>query len=435
MRAGGRLAAAIDVLDDILVRHRTAPYALAEWAKAHRFAGSGDRSAIGTLVYDALRRRRSIASRMGEETGRALALGAAADAFTVTPEEVIGYCTGEVHAPAVLSDRETHGVRATAADLPKDADGAAADVPAWLWPSFIATFGDAALSEGQALAMRAPVDLRANTLKAPRDRAAAGLADIGAVPTAISPVGLRIQHPKGLGRIPHIEADPLFVKGYIEIQDEGSQIAALIAAAAMEKPGQVLDLCAGGGGKTLAIAATMQNRGQIFAYDTDRLRLAPIHGRLKRAGVRNVQVMAAKPEALAELNSKMDLVIVDAPCSGSGTWRRRPDAKWRLTQEQVEKRQEEQASVLTDAVVALKPGGRLVYITCSFIAAENEGAIDKCLSAHPEMSAVPAGPLWLTAFGDVPFPQHAKPASLLLTPATTHTDGFFIAVLEKRKLG
>src|SRR5205823_7939796 len=203
------------------------------------------------------------------------------------------------------------------------------DYPEWLDAALARVFGDERAPEGAALASRAPLDLRVNALKGGRETAASALADLAPVPTHWSPIGLRIVLAAD-AKSPAIHAEPAFIKGLIEIQDEGSQLAALLAGA---KPGeQVLDLCAGAGGKTLALAAAMDNKGQLYATDDDKRRLAPIHDRLTRSGARNVQVRTPKSVGtqIDDLQGRMDLVLIDAPCTGTGSWRRNPDAKWRV---------------------------------------------------------------------------------------------------------
>jgi 16S rRNA (cytosine967-C5)-methyltransferase len=196
---------------------------------------------------------------------------------------------------------------------------------------------------------------------------------------------------------------------------------------------QVIDLCAGAGGKTLGLAAAMQNTGQLYAYDSDRLRLRPIFERLKRAGVRNAQVLEACNEsALQPLEGKMDLVVIDAPCTGSGVWRRRPDAKWRLKPEMLETRLAEQRAVLDQGAALVKPGGRLAYITCSILPPENRGQVDAFLERHPEFKILPWWELWRAAIGTEPLPSaDGLDDTLLMTPRSHGTDGFFVAVLER----
>jgi 16S rRNA (cytosine967-C5)-methyltransferase len=302
------------------------------------------------------------------------------------------------------------------------------DIPEWLAPRLEAAFGDRAAEEGAGLAGRAPLDLRVNTLKTGRDQVARALEKYGARPTALSPVGLRIALAEGPARPPDVEAHALHGRGRFEVQDEGSQVAALMAGA---RPGmQVVDYCAGAGGKTLALAATMENRGQIHAHDSEARRLRPIFERLRRAGARNVQVLSGE-EGLEALTARSDLVLVDAPCTGSGVWRRRPDAKWRLKPEALEERRREQARILARAAPLVRPGGRLVYVTCSVLPAENSEQIAGFVAEHPDFTLIPWDKVWGETLGTDPPASAADGDGLLLTPARHATDGFFIAVLGR----
>jgi 16S rRNA (cytosine967-C5)-methyltransferase len=231
------------------------------------------------------------------------------------------------------------------------------------------------------------------------------------------------------GRHPNVQAEPAFRKGRFEIQDEGSQLAASLAGAS---PGmQVLDYCAGAGGKTLAMAAAMDNRGQLFAFDAGKQRLAPIFERLRRAGTRNVQAFA-DPARLEALEGQCDLVLVDAPCTGSGTWRRRPDAKWRLTERQLEMRQAEQAGILAKASRFVKPGGRLAYVTCSVFPAENSDRVAAFLEENPGFAAEDHAALWKARFPDGEgLARVDRQGGIVMTPARTGTDGFFVALLRR----
>jgi 16S rRNA (cytosine967-C5)-methyltransferase len=282
--------------------------------------------------------------------------------------------------------------------------------------------------ELQALAARAPLDIRVNTLKCTRREAQHAVPHLGAIETPHSPFGLRIR-PGEDGRGPPLHAEPEFSRGWFEIQDEGSQLAALLAGA---QPGeQVVDLCAGAGGKTLALAALMANGGQIYATDSDARRLAPIHDRLARAGVRNVQVRTprGRTDPVADLDGKADLVLVDAPCTGSGTWRRNPDAKWRLRPGSLETRLKEQAAALDRAARLVRPGGRIAYVTCSVLPEENDGAIAAALGRHPSLEAAPhetARRLSAALAGAVRETVHG----LQMTPLRTGTDGFYVAALR-----
>jgi 16S rRNA (cytosine967-C5)-methyltransferase len=413
----------------VLERHRPAAVSLADWGKAHRFAGSGDRAAIGNLVYDALRRRRSLAARMQTDTPRALALAAAGGALALTPAAVIASADGSPYALAPLSEAERQGL--LRADLGAVPAGVAGDIPDWLEPSFARAFAAGVASEGAALARRAPVDLRVNTLKADRDKVLKALARYASQSTQYSPIGVRLPPREGPQRPANVEADVGHARGWYEVQDEGSQLAALLADATPRQ--QVLDICAGAGGKTLAFAAAMRNTGQVYAFDDDAQRLRPIIERLKRAGVRNAQVLPAGDHAaLARLGARFDLVFIDAPCTGSGAWRRRPDAKWRLRPQSLAQRQGEQQALLLAAADYVRPGGRLAYVTCSVLPEENGDQIAWFLSNRPEFTLTPWRQAWARIVGvNAPASADGGDDALLLTPAQHGTDGFFIASMRR----
>ena len=427
MRLPGRLSAAIEVLADIETRHRPVAEALKAWGLNNRFAGAGDRAAIGNLVYDALRKRASHAWAMGSDAPRALVLAVAVFDWGTTPEELNDLFAADAHAPEVLSADEVRRLSAT--DPLEDApEHVRADLPEWAVPSLKQSLGAFWREEGRAMAGRPALDLRVNTLKADRDRVLKALERVHATATDISPVGVRIAAGDRDSRTPNVQADEGYLKGWFEVQDQGSQIVALLAGATSGE--QVLDLCAGAGGKTLAMAAAMRNSGQIFAYDSDRHRLAPIYDRLKRNGVRNVQVRAPAPGALDDLAGRMDRVVIDAPCSGSGTWRRRPDAKWKLTVEQVAQRAGEQAAILEEGTRYVKPGGTLVYITCSMLHDENGAQMAAFRDVHPEFEVVNLAPAVEAMAGTDRV--HLGKDGVLLTPLRTGTDGFFISALRRR---
>jgi 16S rRNA (cytosine967-C5)-methyltransferase len=430
MTPAARASAAIEILADIEARKRPAAEALKDWGVSHRFAGSGDRAAIGNLVFDVLRTRASAAYAMGDGSPRALVLRTLVTGWGMTPDDVTKLAGGSGHAPEPLSEAELAGLsRELAADAPAHVRG---DYPEWLAPEFERAFGARAAEQGAALARRAPVDLRANTLKADRDKVLKALRRFEPQPTPHSPAGVRIEQAPGPGKSPHVEAEPGHGKGWYEVQDEGSQLATLLSGARPRQ--QVMDLCAGAGGKTLALAALMENSGQLYAYDSDRMRLRPIFERLKRAGVRNVQVLpAGDREALEKLAGKMDVVLIDAPCTGSGVWRRRPDAKWRLSPQMLEARLEEQRTVLDEGAALVKPGGRLAYITCSVLPPENRDQVDAFLARHPDFKLAPWPELWKGALPQSPAPASADGSAetLQMTPLRHGTDGFFVAVLGR----
>jgi 16S rRNA (cytosine967-C5)-methyltransferase len=430
MTPAARLSAAIEVFADIEARRRPAAQALKDWGLAHRFAGSGDRAAIAGLVYDALRRKASCAWIMGADSPRAVLIGMLARERGLDPQAIAKLCDGARFAPAPLTDDEHARLRAASLDgAPAHVLG---DYPEWLDANFAASFGDDRAEEGAALAARAPLDLRVNTLKATREQAAEELAEYGAQPARWSPWGLRIVVPPE-AKSPAIHAEPAFLKGHVEIQDEGSQLAAWLAAA---KPGeQAIDLCAGAGGKTLALAAAMDNHGQIYATDTDKRRLAPIHDRLARAGVHTVQVITPRGDKDVTADLKpADLVLIDAPCTGTGAWRRNPDAKWRVRPGALAERLKDQAEALDRAATLVKPGGRIVYVTCSVLGDENGAQVRAFRQRHAAFSLVPPAEV-IGALGERAFLFRRavvmSDEGLLMTPRRTDTDGFFVSVLRR----
>ena len=436
MRDGGRISAAIGVLEHIEERHLTVRRALKAWGDDARYAGSKDRAFVSGLVLDGLRMHRSLAWAMGAETDRARVLGALRFSWNWSLDR-IAEAAADPHGPGELTQDER---TALGPDSFSD-DGAPAavsgDYPDWLDEALTRAYGETRAEVGVALAERAPVDLRVNTLKTDMPRALKALQPLGAEPVGELANGLRIAAPAAAERAVAIEVAPEFAKGWFEVQDLGSQIAASAAGDIRGK--QVLDFCAGGGGKTLALAAAMANKGQLYAYDSDARRLTDTVTRSQRAGVRNLQIRSPiRPGALDGLDEKMDLVFVDAPCTGSGTWRRHPDAKWRLTPAQLEKRMAEQDAVLTGAAAFVKPGGRMVYVTCSLLMEENEDRIAAFLAGRPDfiqvstINAITASGQ-ATTEGLASLTDHATAeGALRLSPLTAGTDGFFVAVLERR---
>ena len=431
MTPGARLAAAIEVVAEIEARRRPAADALKDWGLSHRFAGSGDRAAIAGLVYDALRRRASSAYVMDDAAPRAVLIGMLRLERKLDAAAIARLADGARYAPAPLTDAER--ARLEAASLDGAPPAIAGDYPPWLDPHLARVFGDERAAEGAALSSRAPLDLRVNALKGERDKAAEALAELAPQPTRWSPLGLRIALAAD-AKSPAIHAEPAFIKGLVEVQDEGSQLAALLAAA---KPGeQVVDLCAGAGGKTLALAAAMENRGQLYATDLDKRRLAPIHARLERAGVHNVQVRTPKSvgNELTDLAARADLVLIDAPCTGTGAWRRNPDAKWRVRPGALELRVKEQAEALERAAALVKPGGRIAYVTCSVLAEENGDQVQGFLARHPGFAVTPPAEV-ANALGERGYLFRRavlmSEEGLLMTPRRTDTDGFFVSVIVR----
>jgi len=368
---------------------------------------------------------------MGADTPRAFVLGMFRRERGLDTEAIARLADGSKYAPEALNEDER--ARLEASDMSNAPAYVAGDYPEWLDPHLVRVFGEERAEEGAALASRAPLDLRANLLKSEREAAGNMLADIHPEPTRWSPWGLRIRL-SAEAKNPSIHAEPAFLKGLVEVQDEGSQLAALLSAA---QPGeQVIDLCAGAGGKTLAMAAMMQNKGQIFATDDDKRRLAPIHERLKRSGARNVQVRTPKSigDEISDLAGRMDLVLIDAPCTGIGAWRRNPDAKWRVRPGALEQRQKEQVEILDRAVPLVKAGGRIAYITCSVLEEENDAQARGFLARHADF-AVQAPAEVIKSLGEraFMFGKAARESALgtLMTPRSTDTDGFYVSVMRR----
>ncbi len=437
MKTAGRLTAAIEILTDFNARRVPLKTAMADWARGNRYAGAKDRAWISGLCLDALRKKNSLSAAMGDDSPRALALGAIRFLWRMPIEELGEVAAEEPHGAGALSDDECVRLSAETKMAPgQTAPHISGDFPEWLTPHITRAFGDEAAAIMSAFAARADVDLRLNTLKADPEKSLKALKTVKGEAIPILTTAARINAPDPAERAPAVTVIPAYNKGWLEVQDLGSQIAA--AAAGAVKGAQVMDYCAGGGGKTLALAALMENTGQLYAYDKDARRLKPLFHRAKRAGVRNLQIRSpAGGEGLDDLEGKMDVVFVDAPCSGAGTWRRHPDTKWRLTEAQLTRRMDEQDKVLGEAARYSKPGGSLVWVTCSFLKEENEDRLGAFLADHSDfsMSSVIeqiAASGTLTDEGRDALSSCVTPdGALRLTPDKIRADGFFVAVLTK----
>ncbi|MEO0551140.1 MAG: RsmB/NOP family class I SAM-dependent RNA methyltransferase [Pseudomonadota bacterium] len=434
MRNGGRIAAAIDVLSDVIGRYQPVKVAARDWGKRARYAGSKDRAWVSGLVLDALRKRNSIAHAMGDDSPRGLILGALAHAWKWDIRK-IDDAMDEQHAPSKLTLQERERL-VMAPDVTAEVH-ISGDFPEWLTPHMQRAFGEMSAIEGQAMAVRADVDLRVNTLKVDTEKASAPLRSANAQPSRLLKHAFHIPARDPSQREASLESIPAYSKGWVEVQDAGSQIAA--AAANVKAGEQVLDYCSGGGGKTLALAAAMGGKGQVFAYDIDGRRLSAIIPRLKRSGAHNVQLVHPRePEQLEALKGQMDCVFVDAPCTGTGTWRRRPDTKWRVKPGSLQTRISQQNEVLEKASEFVKPGGRLLYATCSFLVEEDEDRVDAFLAGHADFTqedavqyAGESGLLTEEGISVIKVGQGPS-GSVRLTPKSAGTDGFFFAMLRRK---
>ncbi len=426
MRLSGRISAAIEILEDFETRRVPLKTAIADWSRVNRYAGAKDRAFISGLVLDVLRRRKALAAAMNDASARAGVLGALRFLWNIGAVE-LSEAAVEEHGPGALGESEETALKTGA--FPKSGD-----YPDWLAPQIARVFGERADEVMAAFCERADIDLRLNTLKTAPEKALAALKTVRAEAVPLLTTAARIAAPDPSEKAPGVTVIPAFNKGWVEVQDLGSQIAA--SAAGAIKGAQVLDYCAGGGGKTLALAALMENTGQLYAYDRDPRRLKPLFHRAKRAGVRNLQIRSpAGGEGLEDIEGKMDVVFVDAPCTGAGTWRRHPDTKWRLTEKQLETRISEQDAVLKEAARYVKPGGRLVWVTCSFLMEENEDRLASFLASHenftraPALDAMKASGL-LTEEGEAALRSCVtQEGAIRLTPDKIRSDGFFTAVL------
>ncbi len=427
MTPAARIAAAIDLVAAIEDSPARPADAVAnDFFRSRRFIGSGDRRAVSDRVWAVLRARRRLGWWIAPSIATPRLLVAASlllEGWTLSG--VRGAYSGGQFAASGLERPENNVLEKIAGhslDHPSMPDAVRMEVPDWVLPRLVARFGASLPAEMAALAKPAPLDIRANALKGDRAQARAALAEEGwdAQPTAFSPWGLRID-----GRRP-VTTGPAFMSGLIEIQDEGSQLVAVLTGA---EPGmRVVDWCAGAGGKTLALAAMMQNRGQIIACDVSAPRLEGAVRRLRRAGVHNVErhLTQSGDKWLKRRAGTFDRVLVDAPCTGTGTWRRNPDARLRLTERDLAELVPKQAGILDIAQSLVRKGGRLVYATCSLLEEENEAQVSGFLSRNPDFTVVP---LWRAWSLDSPVPNGGD--FLSLTPARHGTDGFFAAVLER----
>lgn len=407
MTPGSRLAAAAEILTEIFTAKAAADRTIGGWGKAHRFAGSKDRAAIAERVYTVLRRRNECAYTMNAETPRALVLGSLAAIDELDVERIDALCTDGPHALGAMSVAEREQL-ATRRALPPDQPWIALNYPAWLHDQFRAAFGSDLETEVAALNARAPLDLRVNTLCARRDDMLRELESeaFQASPCPHAAQGIRL----AAGTDAKVSSIAAYLAGRIEIQDEGSQLAVAMADA---KPGDtVVDLAAGAGGKSLALAAAMENRGRVLACDIEPIRLRKMEPRVIRAGATIIDIVGDPYGGAIStaVGDGADIVFVDAPCSSTGTWRRNPESKWTLDEARLANFRAAQTKLLDRAVQLAKPGGRIVYVVCSLLPSEGVEQIEHFVARNPAWHLT---------------------KSTRLTPARDDTDGFFAAVLER----
>ena len=429
MTPAARLAAAIELLTEINEHPRRPADAVAnDFFRARRFIGSGDRRAVSDRAWRVLRSRRRLGwwlDRAGTAPTPRMLVAASLLLEGWTAEGVKQSYSGGQYGPAPLLQPEATAVRALDGHTlhhPDMPEAVAAEVPDWVLPHLQSRFGDRLQTEMDAALDPAPLDLRVNLLRGTRDDAQAALLAEGlqTTPTPLSPWGLRIDGRRA------VTSGPAFQTGLVEIQDEGSQLVAALVGAGPEM--RVVDWCAGAGGKTLALAMLMRNRGQLVACDVSAPRLEGATRRLRRAGVSNTErhLVAPGDKWAKRRAGTFDRVLVDAPCTGTGTWRRNPDARLRLRELDLDELRPKQAGILDGAARLVRVGGRLVYATCSLLVEENEAQVDAFLARQPGFRVVPLDQAWVL---DAPVPCIGP--YLSLTPLRHGTDGFFGAVLER----
>jgi 16S rRNA (cytosine967-C5)-methyltransferase len=422
-----RLQAAIDLIGDIFAADRPADATISAYFRGRRYIGAKDRKAIAHQVWRILRTRAKLAYALKADhaTARLLVLADLIAAENKTVDGTAGHFSGEKYEPEPLSGYERKTAqRVEKFDFTKAPREVRFELPEWLLAKFDKAFGADADKELAALSAEAALDLRANTLKNTRDAVREQLVGEGLEPqlTPFAPTGLRLDARVNLG------SHKGFQDGLFEVQDEASQLCALLVDA---QPGMaVLDLCAGAGGKTLAIAARMQNKGRIVACDVSVPRLERSKLRLRRAGAHNatLRILEENDKWVRRQEGMFDRVLVDAPCSGTGAWRRNPDARWRLGTANLVNLKATQDAVLDQAAPLVKPGGRLIYATCSLLPEENSERIAQFLARNSAFKVLPVGDVWRTVLGTEP---PTADDFLTLTPARHGTDGFFVAVMER----
>ncbi|MBT3701345.1 MAG: RsmB/NOP family class I SAM-dependent RNA methyltransferase [Alphaproteobacteria bacterium] len=428
MTPGARADMSMDILRALDVSQRPADRLIDQWFRDRRFAGSGDRRFISGLVYQILRRRSELIWLIGDyDAGeevdgmRMQVVAALSHLEGWTAEDFDKAFSGAGHNPSALNEDEKLLLKKISIrrnqKMPLPVQG---NFPDWMEPHLVRRFEDDLMDQMSAMNERAAVDLRVNTLKTNRDDALAALAEAGfdAEPGTKSLQGIRLNDRK------RITGTALYIDGGVEIQDEAAQLCAALVDA---QPGQtVLDACTGAGGKALALAAAMNNKGHIEAWDVDDRRLERLLPRLDRAGIKIVsarKVRADGSDLYPDYQGAFDRVLIDAPCSGTGTWRRNPETKWRLTAETLQHNVDRQAKIMKRAADLVKPGGRLIYATCSVLDCEGADQIHAFLSLQPDFSVLPVSEIWSGADAGSDF--------LKLSPHSNGTDGFFVAVLAR----
>jgi 16S rRNA (cytosine967-C5)-methyltransferase len=425
MQFPAQIQATIELLEESISSGYPADRLMANYFRSRRYIGSKDKAAISGYFYQALRSRLSLEYLLQSQQLLQAPNLLVAALLRLEGQDLAGVFTGQDYQPAKLAAQDMERLeRINGSLLDSAPEHIKLNVPEWLEPSLRAALGKDFSAEMLAANQRAQTDIRVNCLQTDRDSLQHQLQEIGfnAIATPFSDWGLRFET-----RVPLFNTD-LFRRGLFEVQDEGSQLLALLTQA---KAGQkVVDFCAGAGGKTLAMAAMMENKGVIYACDVHSKRLLEAQKRAKRAGAHNIRThhLSSEHDKWVKQHAQMaDVVLVDAPCSGSGTWRRSPDSRWNLTPERLTDLQSIQASILTSAARLVKPGGRLLYATCSLLVEENESQVSMFLSAHEQFKE-----FIITLPSTLSSMQTEPKSALRLLTHRYQTDGFFVAQMTRQ---
>jgi 16S rRNA (cytosine967-C5)-methyltransferase len=452
MQASAHLQAAIEILQHWHEHPQSLSVTAKAWARGHRFAGAKDRAAIMDYVYQALRVAASARQLLRADAdkcssseavapnkcssseavphnnaARAEVLGSLALAGA-TPEHIAALCEGP-HAPSTLTESERERIARASQISSEQTAATRANLPEWLWSSWTQQYGEQAAAQAQALQLPSSLDLRVNSLRARADTRAE-LEALGFSACQFPSTAMRIstQQRQAGKRPPNLQQHPRFLSGEFEIQDRSSQIA--IALCDIQAGMRVLDLCAGAGGKSLGLAAKLANECEIHTFDVSHSQQADLQARIARSGASCIKPIATGDQVALQRRGPFDAIVLDAPCSGSGTWRRSPDAKWRFKPEHLQKRIQQQRALLQQATGLLKPNGIIYYWTCSLLAAENQQQVDHFLRTHRDFHLAD----WRTLPGaNALLDANPDRLDLALSPLHHDCDGFFFAKLVKHE--
>ena len=394
----------------------------------NRYAGVKDRATITNILNASLRRKSSSSYIMSDDSPRAILIGTLINEFQFDINALYDLFNNEKHAPISLSDEEVLKVKEANEKLKNSEKWIKNDLPEWAASEYEKTFDIKQDEQLQHLSNMPDLDIRVNSIKTNISKVEGELQKFLPIKTHHSPYGLRFRATGLSHKYPNLEKTLAYSKGHIEIQNEGSQIASILSGVT---PGQqVLDYCAGHGGKAVVLSMLMNNTGQIFLHDIDESRLSNVPSRMRRLGIKNYQIKVNLENI--QNSNLFDVVFVDAPCTGSGTWRRKPDLKWRSSKEKLNVNIKAQHDIIREASKFVKVGGKLIYVTCSIFDSENDSQISDFLSSNSTFKLINYQTQW--KYDENNIPKNAKSHNadtLLLSPMTHNTDGFFVAILER----